>query len=97
MIPLKLRVSLIFIFLMGSGFFKPIDAQQAPSAITIKNQVPQTGINNPAAETLMRWWAHHMELKNTSEFKDLKWRTVGPEYQSGRIQSIASHPKQPSN
>ena len=95
MIPLKLRVSLLFIFLMGSGLFKLIDAQQAPSAITIKNQVPQTGINNAAAEIRMRSWAHHMELKNSSEFKDLKWRTVGPEYQGGRIQSIASHPKQP--
>jgi photosystem II stability/assembly factor-like uncharacterized protein len=46
-------------------------------------------------EARMRSWAHHLELKNASEFKDLKWRAVGPEHQGGRIQSIASHPKQP--
>jgi len=40
--------------------------------------------NGPAdAATRVRSWEHHVELKNESEFKDLKWRQAGPGF-SGR-------------
>ncbi|UCH98069.1 MAG: glycosyl hydrolase, partial [Candidatus Aminicenantes bacterium] len=37
----------------------------------------------------------HVQLKNESIFKHLKWRCVGPEFQGGRISSIAVHPRNP--
>jgi len=35
-------------------------------------------------------WSHHLELKNSSIFKQLKWELVGPHFTGGRISSIAS-------
>jgi photosystem II stability/assembly factor-like uncharacterized protein len=43
----------------------------------------------------MKAWDQHQNLKNSSIFTDLKWRAAGPEFQGGRIQSIACHPRQP--
>jgi len=40
-------------------------------------------------------FAVHMQLKNQSIFKHLKWRCAGPEFQGGRISSIAGHPENP--
>jgi len=36
-----------------------------------------------------RSWEYHLKLKNESIFKDMKWRALGPAFQSGRIESIA--------
>jgi photosystem II stability/assembly factor-like uncharacterized protein len=46
-------------------------------------------------ENRMSSWSLHREMISRSEFGDLKWRAVGPEFQGGRIQSIACHPTQP--
>ena len=36
----------------------------------------------------MRSWQHHVNLKEESIFKDLKWRAVGPRKQGGRIECV---------
>jgi photosystem II stability/assembly factor-like uncharacterized protein len=46
-------------------------------------------------KTRMESWQHHLDLKEQSIFKELKWRTVGPTFCSGRIESIAIHPANP--
>jgi photosystem II stability/assembly factor-like uncharacterized protein len=40
-------------------------------------------------------FAVHMQLKEQSIFKHLKWRCAGPEFQGGRISSIGGHPENP--
>jgi photosystem II stability/assembly factor-like uncharacterized protein len=40
-------------------------------------------------------WQSHLALKESSPFKNLQWRSVGPEFQGGRISSIAGHPSNP--
>ena len=40
-------------------------------------------------------WQVHLALKESSPFKNLQWRSVGPEFQGGRISSIAGHPANP--
>jgi hypothetical protein len=40
-------------------------------------------------------FAVHMQLKEQSIFKHLKWRCAGPEFQGGRISSIGGHPGNP--
>ncbi len=47
------------------------------------------------AEARMKSWEQHMHLQAKSPYKDLKWRVAGPEFQSGRVESIACHPDQP--
>ena len=37
----------------------------------------------------------HMQLKSESIFKHLRWRCGGPQFQGGRISSIAGHPQNP--
>jgi len=40
-------------------------------------------------------WETHVKLRDSSPFKDLEWRAVGPEQQGGRIETIACHPDDP--
>lgn len=35
-------------------------------------------------------WDQHVTLKETSPFKDMAWRHVGPSFQGGRVESVAS-------
>lgn len=45
----------------------------------------------PAEERLKAWEQHEM-MKKTSIFKNLKWRSVGPEFMGGRITDIEVPP-----
>lgn len=47
------------------------------------------------AGSRLKAWARHVELEGTSPFRDLAWRSVGPTFAGGRIESIAVHPSQP--
>lgn len=47
-------------------------------------------------EARMQSWDQHMKLKSESTFKNLKWRVAGPEFMSGRIETIACHPDEPN-
>jgi photosystem II stability/assembly factor-like uncharacterized protein len=58
--------------------------------------VESKGQNQSSPEFRAKSWQHHLELKKISPYKDLKWRTVGPEFMSGRIETIAGHPDQPN-
>ena len=40
----------------------------------------------------MRSWMNHVKLKEESPFKNIKWRSVGPMLQGGRIEAIAVPP-----
>ncbi len=37
-------------------------------------------------------WQQHRKLMDTSPFKHLKWRSVGPRKQGGRIEAVAAPP-----
>ena len=47
------------------------------------------------AESRMKSWEQHQNLKAVSPYKDLKWRVAGPEFMSGRIETVACHPDDP--
>lgn len=47
------------------------------------------------ADERIKSWEQHLELKRKSIYKNLEWRAVGPEFQGGRVESIASHPDEP--
>lgn len=44
-----------------------------------------------------RWqaWEQHQQLQEQSLFKGLKWRSIGPTVQGGRIVDIEVHPAHP--
>ncbi len=42
----------------------------------------------------MNSWDQHVKLKTNSPYKDLKWRVAGPEFMSGRIETIAVSSRQ---
>jgi hypothetical protein len=92
---IKSGLGIIALILLGSVIPGNAGAQTAPTEISVRDQNSIAGKNSPMAEKRIRSWAHHQELKNSSQFKDLTWRAVGPEYIGGRIQSIACHPKNP--
>ncbi|MCK4645641.1 MAG: hypothetical protein KAU46_05270 [Candidatus Aminicenantes bacterium] len=64
------------IFLLSFNFLSPVDARQLKAGPT-------------TPEARMRSWEHHLKMKNESIFKNLRWRTVGPKLQGGRIETIA--------
>ena len=47
------------------------------------------------AKARMKSWEQHLRFENESPYKNLKWRTVGPEFMGGRIETIACHPDEP--
>ena len=49
-------------------------------------------LKSTSANDRLKSWERHDELKSKSEFKDLKWRAVGPRKQGGRIEAIACPP-----
>ncbi|MBA4322805.1 MAG: hypothetical protein C0408_08320, partial [Odoribacter sp.] len=51
--------------------------------------------NATPAEIRLKAWENHQRLKVESPFRDLKWRSVGPEFCGGRIEAIACHPDEP--
>ncbi|MCX6576236.1 MAG: hypothetical protein NTV82_07560 [Candidatus Aminicenantes bacterium] len=46
-------------------------------------------IMNTDPELRLKWYDQHVEMKNSSKFKDLKWQFLGPTNVSGRITDIA--------
>jgi hypothetical protein len=52
------------------------------------SQARANGAATTAAERRAAW-QQHVELENSSPFKSLQWRAVGPKFQGGRIESIA--------
>lgn len=61
-----------------------------PIALPGQGQGPVTG-----GEARLESWKAHVQMKANSQFKNLKWRAVGPEQQGGRIETIACHPDEP--
>ncbi len=58
-------------------------------------QAPGAGQEaTPAAERLASW-SRHLEMKKSSPFGVLTWRSAGPCFTGGRISSIAADPKDP--
>ncbi|MCH8044074.1 MAG: hypothetical protein IID44_10205 [Planctomycetes bacterium] len=51
---------------------------------------PQTGATTAAGRR--ESWQQHRKLMDTSRFKHLKWRSVGPRKQGGRIEAVAAPP-----
>ena len=47
------------------------------------------------AQTRLRWYDQHLEMRDDSEFKKLKWRHIGPLHMSGRVTDIAKPLDQP--
>jgi photosystem II stability/assembly factor-like uncharacterized protein len=41
-------------------------------------------------------WQQHAKMRQESPFYSLRWKPIGPELQSGRIESIAVHPRRPA-
>jgi len=44
------------------------------------------------AEDRLRAWEKQNKMKQSSPFKNIKWRPVGPKFQGGRVESITSYP-----
>lgn len=49
-----------------------------------------------SADQRERSWQWHVQLREQSPHKDLRWRSVGPRCQGGRIEAIACPPDSPS-
>jgi len=51
----------------------------------------------PVEPTAPQWqaWAEHQQLEQASLFHGLKWRSIGPMVQGGRVVDVASIPGQP--
>ncbi|MBL8245127.1 MAG: hypothetical protein JNL89_13085, partial [Rhodanobacteraceae bacterium] len=47
------------------------------------------------ADTRWRAWEQHQQLERESLFGGLKWRSIGPTVQGGRIVDIEVHPAHP--
>ena len=47
-------------------------------------------------ESRLKSWTSHLEMKGKSTYKHLQWKSVGPEFMGGRIETIAVHPNQPN-
>jgi len=48
--------------------------------------------NPTSAAERMASWQRHVEMRDTSTFRNLRWRAVGPSMQGGRIEAIAVDP-----
>ncbi len=47
------------------------------------------------AETRLQWHTQHLEMRDSSRFKELKWKHIGPLLMSGRVTDIAKPLDQP--
>jgi photosystem II stability/assembly factor-like uncharacterized protein len=57
---------------------------------------PATAANPSNVADRQASWRQHQQLAEESAFKDLKWRSVGPRLQGGRIETIAVDPRNSS-
>ncbi len=51
--------------------------------------------NATPPEIRLKSWENHQRLKEESPFRNLIWRSTGPEFCGGRIEAIACHPDEP--
>ena len=75
--------------------------KQAPNRFTLlallallstwQNAIGQDNIKQPVldSETRLKWYQQHLEMREQSEFKELKWKHIGPLKMSGRVTDIA--------
>ncbi|MEM9410949.1 MAG: hypothetical protein AAGA30_07540 [Planctomycetota bacterium] len=47
------------------------------------------------ADTRLAWYQQHLELRENSSFKSLKWKHIGPQLMGGRVTGIAKAPGRP--
>ena len=59
-----------------------------------QDESPAAGRATPA-EVRMKSWKHHVHLEDTSPYRHLQWRPLGPTRQGGRIEAIACSPGNP--
>lgn len=79
---MKKTSSFLLFLLFSFGILQiPLSAQQ---------QSPLTG-----GKARLASWNIHVQMKESSKFKHMKWRAAGPEQQGGRIETIACHPDDP--
>ena len=74
-LPITLIIGIILIGFLFNGHIQ---------ARAQKNIIDST---DPAQR--LKWFEQHTAMKNTSLFKDLEWRFLGPDIISGRITDIA--------
>jgi photosystem II stability/assembly factor-like uncharacterized protein len=52
----------------------------------------QTGSPTPVEETRQESWRKHLALSADSPFRNLHWKSLGPRFQGGRVESIDAVP-----
>ena len=62
------------------------------SLAPVRSQEPS---RSTSAGERMASWERHLALAQSSPFAGMKWRTVGPSFMGGRLQSIALDPRRP--
>ncbi|MEW6456684.1 MAG: glycosyl hydrolase [Acidobacteriota bacterium] len=98
---MKKTIFLLFflgIFLLNLNFLNsygnsknspaPDEKQKKGERILKKDVVPKP--TDPVAR--LKSFEHHANMKNESIFKNLKWRSVGPQFMGGRVTDIAVPP-----
>lgn len=57
-------------------------------------QEPKPPVNDP--QTRLAWHAQHLKMRESTPFKQLKWKHIGPQLMSGRVVDIAKPLDQPA-
>ncbi len=70
--------------LMLTNVCQGTEAGQSKSGIPVRDAT--------SATARQQSWSRHVKLQQESVFKDLKWRSIGPRMQGGRIECIACPP-----
>ncbi len=60
------------------------------SIVHAQNNAHEYGDTYTSAEDRMAWYAKHVEMKETSAYKDLRWQFLGPTNISGRVTDVAA-------
>ena len=72
----------------------PDEGQDAPGKHVAKDVQRQkfhpTSVKGMSAEDLQKGYLQHLKLEAESPFSGIKWRSVGPEIQSGRVNVIVA-------
>lgn len=80
------RFSVFFSIVILSAIFLSASLAAAPKA-----KKPQK-IESTDPDLRLKWYEQHLEMKQNSPFKDLKWRFIGPDIISGRLTDVAVPP-----
>ncbi len=60
------------------------------SIVHAQNNTQEYSDTYTTAEDRMAWYAKHVEMKETSAYKDLRWQFLGPTNISGRVTDVAA-------